>query len=86
MVLTIQTKIGAVMMIKISRGVEVPAKEMMIRIKHMMTALDLNLEVLKIGGTLIPKLTLRSISLSFLGILATKTSMNSSPDSVKLKR
>ena len=80
---TTQTKIGhAVMTRRIYSGVEVPAREMM------MATLDptLFLDRFKIGGTLIPRLTLRSISRSFLGRLATKTSMNSSPDSDKLKR
>ena len=54
--------------------------------KEMTFTQDLNLDHLKIGGTLIPKLTLRSILRSFLGRLATKTSMSSSPGSVKLKQ
>ena len=78
---TIQTETGAVMTRKTTNsGAKVPAKAMM-------TALGLvTLDRPKIGGMLIPKLTLRSISLSFRGRLATRTSMSSSPDSVKLKR
>ena len=76
---TIQTKIGGVMTRRISSGAEVPARAMM-------TTPGLDLNHLEIGGTLTPKLTLRSISRSFLGRLATKTSVTNSPNLGKLKR
>lgn len=81
---TIQTETGVMRTRKTKSGVEVPAKEMM-KTTILGPALD-SQENTKILVTPIPKLTLRSISRSSLGRLATKTSMNNSPDSVQLKR